>query len=715
MLDEPRHRPPPPPAPTPSSLPPDVLPLVPVRNLVLFPGTVLPLTIGRPRSIAAAQAAVRAERPVGVVLQREAEVEDPARSTCTGSARSAAILRYVTGPDGNHHLICQGQQRFRILEYRRRPPVPGRPGRAARGAGGRGRRNRGALRACCASGRWRRSSCCRRRRAELADTVRGIALAGAARRHGRRAPWTSRRPRSRRCWRPSTSPRRLDRVLRVPGLPPRACCGCRARSASRRATTLEKRQREYLLREQLKTIQKELGEERGHGGRGRGPAQGDRRGRHAGRGRAAGAARSCGGWSGCPRPRPSTAWCAPTSTGWSSCPGQGDRGADRHRRGAPRPRRGPLRPREDQAAHPRVSGGAQAAPGRAASPILCFVGPPGVGKTSLGQSIARATGRKFVRVSLGGVHDEAEIRGHRRTYIGALPGNIIQAIRKAGHARPVMMLDEMDKLGHGFHGDPSSALLEVLDPEQNATFRDNYLGVPFDLSQVLFIATANMLDTIPGPLRDRMEVIELPATPRTRRSTSPGATWSRASSRRTGCTPEQVEITDDGAARHHRATTPARPACATWSARSAPCCARSAVRDRRRRGRRGSRSTPDDLARASSGRARFENEVGAAHQRAGRRDRPGLDAGRRRHPVHRGDAACPATGELILTGQLGDVMQESAQAALSLVKSRAAEPRHRRRSCSRRTRHPRPRAGRRHPQGRAVAPASRCSRRWPRC
>jgi ATP-dependent Lon protease len=277
------------------------------------------------------------------------------------------------------------------------------------------------------------------------------------------------------------------------------------------------------------------------------------------------------------------------------------------------------------------------------SPILCFVGPPGVGKTSLGQSIARATGRKFVRLSLGGVHDEAEIRGHRRTYIGALPGNIIQSIRKAGTRNPVMMLDEVDKLGVGFHGDPSSALLEVLDPEQNSTFRDNYLAVAFDLSKVMFIATANVLDTIPGPVRDRMEIIELP-----------GYTED-----------EKLEI-----ARRYLLKRQREAGVRNLERLIGAVCRHVAMRVAEggvERMRIDSGALPAIL-----GPRRFENEV------AMRTSVPGVATGLAWTPTG-GDilfieaTRVPGSGKLILTGQLGEVMRESAQAALTLAKARAPD------------------------------------------
>jgi ATP-dependent Lon protease len=304
------------------------------------------------------------------------------------------------------------------------------------------------------------------------------------------------------------------------------------------------------------------------------------------------------------------------------------------------------------------------------SPILCFVGPPGVGKTSLGQSIAKATGRKFARVSLGGVHDEAEIRGHRRTYVGALPGNIIQNLRKVGTRNSVMMLDEIDKLGAGgFHGDPGSAMLEVLDPEQNSTFKDNYLGVPFDLSSVMFIATANVLDTIPGPLRDRMEVIQLPGyTAQEKQQIARRYLVARqlASS---GLTAEQFEISDEALLAIVNDYT--REAGVRNLEREIGNVIRhSAVRIAE--GNVQSVKVGADDLHGILGALRFDAEV------AMRAPVPGVATGLAWTPVG-GDilfieaARMPGSGKLILTGQLGDVMKESAQAALSLVKARSAK------------------------------------------
>jgi ATP-dependent Lon protease len=302
-------------------------------------------------------------------------------------------------------------------------------------------------------------------------------------------------------------------------------------------------------------------------------------------------------------------------------------------------------------------------------PILCFVGPPGVGKTSLGQSIAKATGRKFVRVSLGGVHDESEIRGHRRTYIGALPGNILQNLRKTGTRNCVMMLDEVDKLGAGgFHGDPAAALLEVLDPEQNATFRDTYLAVPFDLSQVMFICTANVLDTIPGPLRDRMEVIQLPGYTAQEKLQIARRYLVPRQLAATGLDGERCAIGDDALAAIIEGYT--REAGVRQLEREIGGVFRNAAM----------RIAEGEVERVAIGTAdlhailgpkKFEAEV------ALRTDVPGVATGLAWTPVG-GDilfieaARTPGSGRLILTGQLGDVMKESAQAALSLVKARVA-------------------------------------------
>jgi ATP-dependent Lon protease len=306
---------------------------------------------------------------------------------------------------------------------------------------------------------------------------------------------------------------------------------------------------------------------------------------------------------------------------------------------------------------------------RLTGPILCFVGPPGVGKTSLGQSIARAMGRKFVRLSVGGVRDEAEIRGHRRTYIGSMPGTIVRAIRDAGTNNPVMMIDEIDKVGADFRGDPQSALLEVLDPEQNNSFRDHYLDLPFDLSHVLFICTANSLDTISPPLRDRMEIIQLAGYTEMEKLQIAKRYLLKKQRTANGLKDTQVQISD--AAIKTIISEYTREAGVRNLEREIGTVFRKVARKIAETPRYKARVKPESLLEYLS-RPRFFNEVRK------RTASVGVATGMFYTPVG-GDIlfietqSMPGTGKLVLTGQLGDVMKESAQAAVSFLRSRTSE------------------------------------------
>ena len=349
----------------------------------------------------------------------------------------------------------------------------------------------------------------------------------------------------------------------------------------------------------------------------------------------------------CRPPPPSTASSAPTWSGSPRC------------RGTSRPRTtstSPTRARSSTSDHYDIEQvkdrileflAVRKLKPDARGSILCFVGPPGVGKTSLGKSIARALGRKFERISVGGVRDEAEIRGHRRTYIGAMPGTIIRALRDAGSNNPLFMIDEIDKMGADWRGDPSSAMLEVLDPEQNSTFRDHYLDVPFDLSNVMFVTHREHAGH-----RSRARCATAwrssssPATPRTRSSQIAKRYLVPRQIERNGLKKSWISFTRRGAADRSSPTTRARPACATSSARSATVC-RKVARERRRGQRQAGKKvdvSPSSV-RELLGAPRFQPRRQAAHARAGRRDRAGVDARRRRRAVHRGQRAIAGHGQ----------------------------------------------------------------------
>jgi len=646
------------------SLPPDAMIIMPVRGFVLFPGTIFPAAVGRPRSIRAAQQAVRDQVQLGVLMQRDPTVAEPEPLDLHRVGTVANVVRYVTAPDGTHHMVCQGLQRFRIVDF-----IGGYPYLVARVH----RIEEPEVRGPEIEARFLNLQ----RQAiealellpqppqELIAAIQGVTAPGAL--ADLVAAYIDITPDEKQEVLETIDV--VARVERVSHLLARRLEVLRlsAEIGKQTKAALDERQREVLLREQMAAIQRQLGEGDGKGAE---IAELTRAIAQAGMPKEVeeqarkelrrlermpeaaaeyGMVRTYLDWL------IELPWKLPEEKPIDIA--EARRILDEDHYGLEKIKRRIVEYLAVRKLAPQ---------GKA--PILCFVGPPGVGKTSLGQSIARAMGRKFVRVSLGGTHDEAEIRGHRRTYIGALPGNIIQAIRKAGARDCVMMLDEIDKLGAGIQGDPSAALLEVLDPEQNNTFRDNYLAVPFDLSRVVFITTANMLDTIPGPLRDRMEIIALSGYTEEEKLQIARRYLVRRQLEANGLKAEQIEITEDAL----------REIIAHYTreagVRNLEREIGRAMRHAAMRVAEGSdtfvRIDAGDLA-AILGARQFESEV------AMRVSVPGAATGLAWTPVG-GDilfveaTRVPGKGTLILTGQLGEVMRESAQAALSIVKNRAA-------------------------------------------
>jgi ATP-dependent Lon protease len=647
------------------SIPGDALIIVPVRHTVLFPDVIMPITIARPKSVVAAQQAVREQRQIGILLQRDPELSDPGPDDLYRVGTVANIVRYLTGPDESHHLVCQGVQRMRVLDY-----IPGTPFLTARVL----QIPEPTTKSPEIEARFLNLQ---RQALEAAQLLPQVPPELIAALQGTTSPATLAdlatsymdiKPQEKQeILETIDLALRMDKVSRhlaerIEVLRLSQEIGLQTKA------TFDERQREAILREQMATIQRQLGEGDGKAQevaelneaiiKAKMPPEAEGQARKELRryermpeaAAEAGMVRSYLDWL------IELPWSLPEEKPIDIA--EARRILDEDHYGLEKIKSRII----EYLAVRKLSPSGKA-------PILCFVGPPGVGKTSLGQSIARAMARPFVRVSLGGVHDEAEIRGHRRTYIGALPGNIIQAIKKAGARNCVMMLDEIDKMGRGIQGDPSAAMLEVLDPEQNATFRDNYLGVPFDLSRVVFIATANMLDSVPGPLLDRMEIISLPGYTEDEKLEIARRYLVRRQLEANGLKPGQAEIDPEALRLIIRSYT-----------------REAGVRNLEREIGKVFRNVAVQIAEGSAsrvvitaediapllGQPRFENEI------AMRTSVPGVATGLAWTPVG-GDilfieaSRTPGKGVLILTGQLGEVMRESVQAALTLVKSRASQ------------------------------------------
>jgi ATP-dependent Lon protease len=646
----------------------DVLIILPVRNAVLFPGVVLPIAIAGGPALAAAQEAVRTQRRIGLLLQTDASGEasdaaTPGPETLHGVGTAASIVRFITAPDGTHHLIAQGEERFVVLDYVSREPFLVARIEAhkestvldreveARGLNLRERALEAVQLLPQAPGELVNAIRSIESISALADMVASFMDLKAADKQEILATFDLKT--------------RLDRVLTLLGRRIEVLKVSR-QIDERTREAFDERQKEAVLRERLRQIQKELGdsdtsstelEELKQAVKDAGmPAEAAEQAQRELK-RLERMPDSAAEYS---MTRTYLDWLL--AMPWSKVDPetvdieQARAILDQDHYGLEKVKRRILEFLAVRKLNPE---------GR--SPILCFVGPPGVGKTSLGQSIAKAIGLKFGRVSLGGVHDEAEIRGHRRTYIGSLPGNIAQAVRKAGRRNPVLMLDEVDKLSASHQGDPFSALLEVLDPEQNNSFRDNYLAVPFDLSKVLFIGTANVLDAIPAPLRDRMEIIELTGYTEEEKLQIATRYLLARQLKANGLSAEQVEISEDALRRLIVDYT--REAGVRSLERQIGAVLRNAAVTIASGAAQHISIGAAEVARIL-GAARFESDV------ALRTSVPGVATGLAWTPAG-GDilfiesSRIRGSGKLILTGQLGEVMKESAQAAVTWVKSQA--------------------------------------------
>ncbi len=644
---------------------PSELPIIPLRGTVLYPDLILPIMVGRKKSVKLIDDAMDSDRIIGVVTQRRSEVEDPKENDLHPVGVAALILRMIRELDGSQRVIVQGVSRIKIKEYVQREPYF----RAKVDV-----MEEGLVEGVEIDALMMNLKNLFQRAVELApyltselgtmvnnikaphilaDIIASNLNLSTSDKQGILETFDVRE-------RLSKVHLFLNKEVQVLEL------GNKIQSQVKE--DMDRTQREYYLREQLKAIKKELGELDEHSAEIKEIKEKIKKAKMPPEAQAV-AEKELERLAKIP-PASAEYTVARTYLDWlSELPWSESTEDNLDIKEAQKILN------EDHYDLEKVKKrileylAVRKLKSSMKGPILCFVGPPGVGKTSLGRSIARTMGRKFVRISLGGVRDEAEIRGHRRTYVGALPGRIIQGIKKAGFNNPIFMLDEVDKIGMDFRGDPSSALLEVLDPEQNFSFSDHYIDVPFDLSKVMFITTANVLDTIPPALRDRMETLELPGYSEDQKLMIAKEFLISKEIDEHGLNSEYIEFQDSALEVIINSYT--REAGVRNLEREIAAICRGVAKDVAA-GIKGKVVIGPDTLHKFLGPVKFFLEV------ADRTSEPGVATGLAWTPTG-GDIifveATKMRGEkgLTLTGQLGDVMKESAQAALAYVRSKAKE------------------------------------------